>query len=675
MSTADNVIAALAAYDLKKHGNNRYRCRSPFHTNDGSPAFSLIIHDNEHGAWKDFITEEGGSLYDLAERLGVEIVQNGYKSPSTPEYTNLDDYARAHGVERKVFEDFFWSDTTRYGKPALAFKTRSGTRHRMLKGDNKFLNPTDFKACWYGLNELLRKKLDDLPLMVYVNGEPSVVVGQHFNVPAFTVAGGGEREIPSNLMNDLKGWLGDVKVEIIVALDCDVKGLKAAHQLVKQFQKEGFESRAVDLSLWDKGDLADYCKLHKENSVSVIYDLPLVTETNIEERQQHSRRWFIGDKSDLMKIPPVEWLLEPFIPKNMVGILFGQSNIGKSFIAIDFALRLAQEHCVMYMIAEGEQGYAQRVLAWEKHHRLSSQNMKYCFGAVHLMDEHDFNAFLSEMERIKPKLVLIDTVKKTLIGGDSNSGKDVAIYLDRCETIRKTIGCTVLLVHHTNKDGQKMTGNYSWTTDPDFVIQADDEDELIRLRSNKERASAKFQPHYRRMHLVEIEHFGEISTCPVIVEAERVIQTEEDPLKPSQVLVLEAMNMAIFRDGVSPSDLERYIDELSYRSIARALSALKQFGYISQRTKRSPYAITPKGVSVLMTIGHIGHIGHIGQTEFKKMSENPVSYVSELSVVSESDDLEAFGRENLGAEVRQLPLTDDDRTNTTLNNSHYGHGA
>ncbi len=223
MSTAENVLQALAAYDIKKKGEYSYRCRSPFHTNDGSPSFSLLIHDHEHGCWNDFITEEGGTLYDLAKRLGVEISRNGYKSPTKPEYINLDDYARAHGVERKVFEDFYWSDTTHFGKPALAFKTRSGTRHRMLKGDNKFLNPKGFQACLYGLNELLRKGLEDMPILVYVNGEPSVVVGQHFGVPAFTVAGGGERQIPTNLVNDLKGWLGDVTVQIIVALDCDVK--------------------------------------------------------------------------------------------------------------------------------------------------------------------------------------------------------------------------------------------------------------------------------------------------------------------------------------------------------------------------------------------------------------------------------------------------------------------
>jgi hypothetical protein len=57
------------------------------------------------------------------------------------------------------------------------------------------------------------------------------------------------------------------------------------------------------------------------------------------------------------------------------------------------------------------------------------------------------------------------------------------------------------------------------------------------------------------------------------------------------------------------------------------------------------------------------------------VTDNPVSYVTELSEGAEIDDLEAFAKAEFGAEVQQLPLTDDDRTKSTVNNSHYGHGA
>ena len=82
MTTSEKVLQALGNYDLKKIGANSYRSRSPLRNDSDTRSFSLIIHDEEHGAWKDFVSEESGSLYDLAKRIGVEIVQNGYKQPA-----------------------------------------------------------------------------------------------------------------------------------------------------------------------------------------------------------------------------------------------------------------------------------------------------------------------------------------------------------------------------------------------------------------------------------------------------------------------------------------------------------------------------------------------------------------------------------------------------------------
>lgn len=79
MSTADLVLAVLERYGLKKLGQGRYRCNSPFRPQSNSGAFALTIKDGEHGVYFDFVSKETGTLYDLAKRLGIEV-QRGQSS-------------------------------------------------------------------------------------------------------------------------------------------------------------------------------------------------------------------------------------------------------------------------------------------------------------------------------------------------------------------------------------------------------------------------------------------------------------------------------------------------------------------------------------------------------------------------------------------------------------------
>lgn len=71
-NTAERVLRALEPYKLKKTGPDQYRCNSPFRSGSDSQAFTLTISGPEHGGWHDFPAGESGSLYELADRLGIE---------------------------------------------------------------------------------------------------------------------------------------------------------------------------------------------------------------------------------------------------------------------------------------------------------------------------------------------------------------------------------------------------------------------------------------------------------------------------------------------------------------------------------------------------------------------------------------------------------------------------
>lgn len=268
-TTGEKVLQALQSYDLKSFGTGKYRSRSPFRPSSDSRSFTLQIHaDGEHGAFDDKAGDDFGSLYTLAEKLGVEVPRQ-QATETKREYESLADYARAHGVEAAVFEAAGWKevmqkDSDGIERRALSFPTQNGVRYRFLdrKGKPSYHSPGGYKNCWYGLKKAVAlAKQCNIPI-VLCNGAPSVVVAQSYGLPAAALAGGGQK-IPTELLEEFRQtWQGDV----IIAMDCDQEGQTATRNYHEQLPTASI----VDLGLTQRGDLADFCTLYTAEAATEI---------------------------------------------------------------------------------------------------------------------------------------------------------------------------------------------------------------------------------------------------------------------------------------------------------------------------------------------------------------------------------------------------------------------
>lgn len=281
MTTGDKVLAHLQAYRVKPDGGpGQWRCISPLRAGADGMNFTLRIDaDGEHGAWDDKSGGESGSLYDLAKRLKIELPQQDRPAPEDTliEYRNLAEYAARHGVPESAFVAAKWAKepalTNHPGSDrqrlALEFPTATGKRYRFVDGQKpKFKSEKGYKACWYGLKRAVEiAQAQDLPLVI-CNGEPSVIVAQHFNIPACAITGGEQAKIPAPLLDELKAaWHGT----LILAMDCDETGRKSAAGKQAILQAVGYKTVwNVDLGLGEKGDLADFCKLHTDTALSQL---------------------------------------------------------------------------------------------------------------------------------------------------------------------------------------------------------------------------------------------------------------------------------------------------------------------------------------------------------------------------------------------------------------------
>lgn len=593
--TAQKVLTALESYDLKPEGDGKYRSNSPLRPGSNSRSFTLTIDDDEHGAYFDHVSQEAGSLYDLARVLGVEIAGPGAPVASTKRaYNGIDDYARAHGVTANVLKRAGWSEVVYQNRPALKFKTATGDRWRFLDGEKPvYKSPKGYQASWYGLTASLMKKLANGAYLTIANGEISTVVARHYGIATACVTGG-EKGISPDLIQELREFLGadDDAPPIIVAMDCDETGRRTGRLVAKQLREAGFIAKAVDLELGPGGDLADFCMLHGENAPQELAKAPTLLEAENNGASNGHKNWYIIPASDLKKLPPIEWIIEGEIPARGITVLFGPSGSGKSFIALDYALRIAQESPVLYMAGEGEYGYQQRVAAWVKHHQKSEGQLFMVIGAVQFLESGDLAEFQNAVAALRPKLVIVDTLARSMVGSDENSTRDMGMFMQACEDIKRKQDTAVMLVHHTNKGGVMERGSSALRGASDAMIKVYAQDDLITVECAKTKDAKPFPARYMQIVPVEIEIHSETIESAVMIEAEKVFQGPDDPLTQHQEKALRCLANEAF--GATRQEIAD-LTAIPYFSLQRILNRLKSLGYIDQAAKNEPYTITQDG--------------------------------------------------------------------------------
>lgn len=189
--------------------------------------------------------------------------------------------------------------------------------------------------------------------------------------------------------------------------------------------------------------------------------------------------------AELIKMPPPEWLIDPIMPEGgMVG-LYGPPGAGKSFLAIDMAMSVAtgrpwqgrptQKGLVVYISAEGGAGIGKRVLAWLRHNNVEAKdaNIAFLIESLPMTEDSEGVAILlkrliEELEQ-KPALIVVDTLARCF-DGDENQQEDMNRFVAGVDLLRKELGCTVVIVHHTRLEADRERGNTAFRGAADTMI-------------------------------------------------------------------------------------------------------------------------------------------------------------------------------------------------------------
>lgn len=177
--------------------------------------------------------------------------------------------------------------------------------------------------------------------------------------------------------------------------------------------------------------------------------------------------------------PPRDFVEDTLIDASLAAI-FGVSNSGKTFLALDLARAIAagdkwlgldcDQGLVGYVAGEGGGGMRKRIDAMRRSGVDTNIPLEIMPLALDLRTlDGDLKWLIERIRALeerhgqKMRVLFLDTLNRMLAGGDENSAHDMGIFRQSVDTIRERIGCAVVVLHHSGKDEDRgQRGHSSW---------------------------------------------------------------------------------------------------------------------------------------------------------------------------------------------------------------------
>ncbi len=219
-------------------------------------------------------------------------------------------------------------------------------------------------------------------------------------------------------------------------------------------------------------------------------------------------------------------------------MVYGPSNAGKTFWLTDLSLHIAaglgwcgrrvEQSGVVYVPMEGGHGFRNRVAAWKAAHDMADTDLPFVAipSSLNLMDaDADVDALIAAIKAagsalsVPVRLVVIDTLARSMAGGNENDPQDMGDLIANADRIRQETGAAVAFIHHSGKDEARGgRGHSSRLAAADTEIHVTDGEDGHTATVEKQRDLPKGDVFRFDLKVIELGHnrHGEaVTTCIV----------------------------------------------------------------------------------------------------------------------------------------------------------------
>ena len=206
-------------------------------------------------------------------------------------------------------------------------------------------------------------------------------------------------------------------------------------------------------------------------------------------------------------------LVKGVLDAGAMSVIYAPSNVGKSFFALDLGFHIASGRewrghkvkkpgFVLYLAAEGGQGFINRVEAIKRHYNVPQDAdipLAVVPAGFNLLEANsgDGDRIIKLVTDAVAEcgqdvvMIVIDTLSRAMAGGDENSAQDMTAVVKNIDRIRESVSAHVMIIHHAGKDVARGARGHS-----SLRAATDTEIEIVRKGEGRDKfavASVKKQ--------------------------------------------------------------------------------------------------------------------------------------------------------------------------------------
>lgn len=291
--------------------------------------------------------------------------------------------------------------------------------------------------------------------------------------------------------------------------------------------------------------------------------------------------------------PPDE-IVEGLLTAGDISMIYGDSNSGKTFLAIDLCASVArgvlwqglmvEQGIVVYLAAESPSSVQSRLQAYQLHHRCRVPNFCIVKNPIDLFDgAGDTNKIIQlvhqiEAEREQKVLLIVgDTLSRLSAGANENAGQDMGVVVRHLDRIRTECHAHLSIIHHCGK--AQANGARGWSgiraaIDTEIEVTDTPAGRVAEITKQRDLPTKGKRIGFRLEPVtLGLSKWGTASTSCIVVSEDAPAQQPLKRMGEVEGAVVEFL--AARKIGIRKAEVAKHFEERYQRpNVYRAIKAL-----------------------------------------------------------------------------------------------------